>query len=593
MKVKTKTQPGKPKEPLDDAASAPCYAARRWVVIGLLAVCATALIARAVERQVVERDFLQNEGERRFVRTVEMPAHRGVISDRRGEKLAVSAPVVSISVNPRVLPMDNRQLLPLARVLGMDLGELRRKLARNSQRAFLYLKRGVQPATAGKVRELVNELDIDGVDFNREYHRFYPSGEVTAHIVGLTNIDDRGIEGMELAFDEQLKSEPGRKRVIRDGRRRVVEDIESLGQPRDGKDLTLSIDRRLQFIAYRELKAAVERNNAKGGSAVLVDARTGEILAMVNQPSYNPNRADTARRGAMRNRAATDVAEPGSTMKPFTVAAALDLGAVAPDAIIDTSPGYFYIGRDRVKDHNNLKRIDLGTLLAKSSNVGAAKLALGMDKQVFHDYLAALGLGRATGAGYPGEVRGRLADARRWRRIDQATLSFGYGISVTPIQLAAAYSVFAADGVKRPLTLLKREDSVAGVRVMKAETARRVRGMLEAVAKKGGTAPQAAIPGYRVAGKTGTARKVVDGKYSTKRYVALFAGMAPARDPRYVMVVEIDEPRGKYYYGGAVAAPVFSKVMAETLRLMNVAPDMPALDDAPTLRLAASGEVAR
>ncbi len=592
MKKAVTSRPGAPKPSLDRATPAPRYDARRRVVLGLLALAALGLVARAIERQIIERDFLRGEGERRFLRIVEMPAHRGVIMDRNGEKLAVSAPVVSIAVNPRVLPRDTARLLPLARALDLDYEALRRKLTANARRSFLYLKRGVDPSLAGKVRDLARGLDLRGIEFQREYHRFYPSGEITAHVVGLTDIDDQGIEGMELADDAHLRAHPGRKRVIRDGRHRVIEDLERIEAPRDGRDLTLSIDRRLQYIAYRELKAAVARHHARAGSLVLLDVRSGEILALVNQPSFNPNKPGAARRGALRNRALTDVAEPGSTMKPFTVAAALDLGAVSPDAIIDTRPGYLRIGRDRVSDHHPLGRIDLGTLLAKSSNVGAAKLALALDSEAFHDYLAALGLGRPTGIGFPGEVSGRLAPAGRWRRFEQATMSFGYGLSVTPLQLAAAYAVIAADGVKRPLSLRKREAPAAGRQVMKPATARLLRKLLQRVVEKGGTAPRAAIPGFSVAGKTGTTRKLVHGRYSNKQYRSLFVGMAPASRPRYVLLVMIDEPKGREYYGGAVAAPVFSRVMSETLRLMNVVPDQ-ALDGAPRLRLAALDGVAR
>ncbi len=586
MRKKAKSHPGGPKPSLDRSSSTPRYRARRWVVLGLFALAGLGLVARAIEHQVVERDFLRGEGDRRAIRSVEMPAHRGVITDRRGEKLAVSAPVVSISADPRELPRDTAKLLPLTQLLGLDLEDLRRRLARNGHRAFMYLKRGVDPALASQVGELARSEEIDGIDFQREYHRFYPSGEVAAHLVGLTNIDDEGIEGMELAFDERLRAHPGKKRVIRDGRRRVVDDIELIEAPRDGQDVALSIDRRLQFIAYRELKKAVDHYHARGGSLVLLDVRSGEVLALVNQPSYNPNNPRGARRSAMRNRALTDVLEPGSTMKPFTVAAALDLGATRPDAIIDTGSGVLRVGRDRVTDHHPLGRIDLATLLAKSSNVGAAKLALALDREAFHDYLAALGFGHTTGVDYPGEVRGRLAPARVWRRFEQATMAYGYGLSVTPLQLASAYAVIAADGVRRAPSLLRRDAPVEGKRVMKEETARLLRRLMEGVTRPGGTAPAAAIPGFHVAGKTGTARKLVDGRYSSRHFRSTFVGMAPATRPRYVLLVMIDDPKGRKYYAGDVAAPVFSRVMAETLRLMNIAPDRPD-PSAPTLRLAA------
>ncbi len=549
------------------------YAGRRRFVLLLFLLAAGALVARAVDRQIFEKDFLQSEGADRYLDEVVVAAHRGAITDRNGVVLAMSAPVDSIGANPRLLRPDSEGLAGLARALGMGLDELRHRLARYSHRHFIYLKRRLPPAQAQKVLAVAREKGLKGVQVRREYRRYYPDGEIFAHVVGFTDVDDRGQEGLELAFDRELAGEPGLKRVLRDGRRQVVADVESLRMPRPGRNLALSLDQRLQYIAYRELKAAIRKHHARAGSVVVLDARTGEVLVMVNQPGYNPNGDRSSRGGRLLNRAVTQVFEPGSTMKPLVVAAALDAGVVTSGLKLDTSPGFLRIGRHQVKDHDNLGMVDLTTIIQKSSNVGAAKVALRMPKERLHGYLEKLGFGRETGIGYPGEVTGRLRPASRWARIDQATLSFGYGISVTALQLAQAYAVLAADGVRRPLTLLRRQRPPQGEQVLKAGTARMVRRMMESVVKPGGTATKAAIPGYRVAGKTGTVKKLGKGGYQERRYVSLFAGMVPASEPRLVAVVMIDEPRGKEYYGGLVAAPVFARVMDDALRLLNVAPD--------------------
>ena len=551
----------------------PSYVGRRRTVLALFVLAAAALVWRAVDQQIFEKDFLQSEGADRYLDTVEIPAHRGMITDRHGAVLAVSTPVESVGANPRLLRPDSRTLGPLARALGTDPDELRGRLAQYSQRRFVYLKRGIRPEQADAVRALIAAEGIEGVQWEREYRRYYPAGEVFSHVIGFAGADDSGQEGLELAFDAALAGEPGEKRVLRDGRRRVVEDVESIRMPRPGKHLALSIDRRLQFIAYRELLAAVQKYRAKAGSAVLLDVRTGEVLAMVNQPSYNPNGDRSNKGGRKRNRALTDVYEPGSTMKPFTVAAALELGKYRPDATIDTSPGYFYVGRARVRDHHNLGVIDLATVLRKSSNVGAGKIALDLPKEELWRFLSELGFGVDTATGFPGEAGGQLTAPANWARIDQATLAFGYGISVTTLQLAEAYAVLAADGIRRPVSLLRVDHPPGGQRVFRATTARAVRAMLETVVSADGTAAAAAVPGYRVAGKTGTVKKVGRDGYSDDRYMALFAGMAPASDPRLVMVVVLDEPSGKKYYGGDVAAPVFAAVMDGALRILNVPPD--------------------
>lgn len=565
----------------------PSYVGRRRTVLVLFALATCALVWRAADRQIFEKDFLQAEGADRYLDNVEVPAHRGLITDRNGAPLAVSTPVDSVAANPRVLRLDADSLRPLAKALDMGQDELRERLARYGNRHFVYLQRRLPPARAEQVMAVVKAHGLKGVHLEREYRRYYPDGEVFGHLLGFTDVDDRGQEGLELAYDHELAGQPGLKRVMRDGRRQVVDDIESIRLPRPGKNLALSIDRRLQFIAYRELKAAAVKHRAVSASAVLLDARSGEVLAMVNQPGFNPNGNRSPRGGRLRNRAITDVFEPGSTMKPFTVAAALELGKIKPEARIDTSPGYMKVGRAMVRDHKNLGIIDLATLLSKSSNVGAGKLALSLPREDYWGVMSRLGFGDPTGIGFPGEVGGQLTHPGNWATIDQATLSFGYGVSVTTLQLAQAYAVLAADGMHRPVTLLHRADPPVAERVISARTARVVRRLLEGVVDDEGTGTRAQVPGYRVAGKTGTAKKVGPEGYSDKKYLALFAGMAPASDPRLVLAVMIDEPRGGKFYGGEVAAPVFAAVMSEALRLLNVPPD----DRTPGgVRLARLGE---
>ncbi|RMG35344.1 MAG: penicillin-binding protein 2, partial [Gammaproteobacteria bacterium] len=539
-------------------AALPSFALRRRGVLGMFAVVAAVLVWRAVDQQVLEKDFLQSEGAERYLDRVTIEAHRGLITDRRGEVLALSTPVESVTANPRVLTPDTPHLGELAKALDMRLRELRGLLQRNAHRRFVYLKKRLPPGRARYALQVARTFDIAGVHLERRDRRYYPTGEVFAHVLGFTNAEDQGQEGLERAYDGELRGEAGVKLVLRDGRRQVVDDVENIRSPRDGHNLALALDGRLQYIAYRELKAAVHRHRAVGGSAVLLDARTGEVLAMVNQPGFNPNASRSNRNGRLRNRAVTDIFEPGSTMKPFAVATALEQGVVAPDARIETGPGYFRVGNFTVRDHHNLGTIDLTTLLARSSNVGAAKLSLQLDKAGWWRVLDALGFGRAPGTGFPAESSGRLPHYREWVPVDQATLAYGYGVAVSTLQLAQAYAVLANDGVSLPISLLRRERRPEGRRVFRAETARRVRHMLEAVVGEGGTARKAAIPGFRVAGKTGTVKKLDRfGGYSQKRYRAVFVGMAPASHPRLVLAVMIDEPRGKQYYGGDVAAPVF------------------------------------
>lgn len=557
----------------------PSNVGRRYTVLGLFAIAVLALVWRAVDQQILEKDFLQSEGADRYLATVEVPAHRGLITDRRGDVLALSTPVNSVAANPRVLQLDDQQLPLVAAALDVPAEDLRDRLARYRKKHFVYLRRRLPPANAAHVMAVVKALGIRGIHVEREYRRYYPAGEVAGHVVGFTDVDDVGQEGVELAFDQALRGMPGAKRVLRDGRRQAVDDVENIRSPRAGDHIALSIDQRLQFIAYRELKAAVKRHRAKSASLVLLDARSGEVLAMVNQPSFNPNGSRSNRAGRLRNRTVTDVFEPGSTMKPFAVAAALHEGTIRVDTKIDTGPGYFRVGAAQVKDSKNLGVIDVATVLQRSSNVGAGKIALGLDKRDLWRAMDRLGFGQVPASGFPGEASGRLNDYRRWAAIDQATLAFGYGISVTTLQLAQAYATLANDGIFLPASLLKRESPPAGRRVFSAATAQAVRRMLEAVVGDEGTAPAAAVAGYRVAGKTGTVKKLGPSGYSDDRYLALFAGLAPARDPRFALVVMVDDPRAGGYYGGKVAGPVFAAVMAEALRLLNVPPaPSPAAD---------------
>jgi len=553
---------------------------RRRLLVSTLSGAFIVLSAVVFYRQVVETEFLRTEGERRYLRVGEIAARRGMITDRNGEPLAVSTPVETVWGEPRKLVHQMESIPPLASALGLAPKALQERLLANSDRGFLYLKRRVSFEEAKAVRELIARYRIDGIDFETEYRRFYPGVEVFGHVLGFTDIDDRGQEGIELAYDSWLKSEPGLRRVIRDGRQQIVQEIEQVRAPRQGADLALSLDRRLQFLAYRELKAAVAQNKAVGGTLVALDVATGEILAMVNQPGYNPNAERDGGSHRRRNRAVTDVMEPGSTLKPFVVAAALERGLVKPTTLIATRGGKLKVGRNTVRDVRNHGNLDVTGVITKSSNVGVVRIAQMMSYGDLWGLYDQLGFGHSTNVGVPGESRGVLRHHSTWRVFEHATQAFGYGLSVTALQLAQAYGVLAADGVKRPVSLLKRDRSgpevaVEGARVLSADVARKVRAMMETVVSEEGTASRAAITGYRVAGKTGTAKKAVGGRYGGGRYQAVFAGFAPAGAPRLVMVVMIDEPKGRAYYGGLVAAPVFQKVMEGALRLFNVPPDDP------------------
>ena len=552
----------------------PVYTIRRWLLLGLYMFGMSVLIWRALDLQILNQEFLQEHGDARALRVVDIPAHRGMIIDRNGEPLAISTPVNSIWATPRKVLMSEMDLSPLAGYLDLSVDELNILLKDRVGREFVYLKRHIDPVQAEKVMD----LNIPGVSLQQEFRRYYPLGEVTAHIIGFTNIDDIGQEGLELAYDEWLRGTIGSKRVLKDRLGRIVENIESIKTPKPGKTLELSIDRRIQYLAYRELKSAVNLHHARAGSLVMLDAKTGEIMAMVGQPSYNPNNRTDLRSEYFRNRAVTDVFEPGSTLKPFTIAAALGSGNYSPVTTIDTRPGYIKVGDHVIRDIHNYGVIDVATVIKKSSNVGATKIALSLEPSKLWDIFSSVGLGQTTGSGFPGETAGHLNAYNNWSEVELATISFGYGLSVTALQLAQAYMVLATGGTMLPLSFHKITEPVAGRRVISMEIAGQIRAMLEAVVQKEGTGQQAAVTGYRVAGKTGTVHKSVAGGYSEDRYLSLFAGMAPAADPRLVMVVVIDEPQGDQYYGGQVAAPVFSRVMSGALRLLDVPPDdLPAL----------------
>jgi len=545
--------------------------ARHLVLIGLMLSGFALLAGRSAQLQLLDSDFLQGQADARHLRVVQVPAHRGMITDRHGEPLAISTPVESVWANPRELVASPGELARVAALLDTKAEQIQRLLGQRKDREFVYLRRHMAPDKA----QQVIALDIPGIYLQQEYRRYYPAGEVASHLIGFTNVDDRGQEGLELAYDKWLSGEAGAKRVVKDGRRHIVENVENIRSARPGKSLALSIDRRIQYLAYRELKAAVQQHHAHSGSIVVLDSRSGEVLALANQPSFNPNNRRHLTADKLRNRAMTDVFEPGSTMKPFIIAAALQSGRYVPATRIDTSPGLFQVGTYTIHDMHDYGVLDLTGVIRKSSNVAASKIALALDPQDIWRGYSGVGFGMATASGFPGEVDGYLADFHRWRDIERATLAYGYGLSVTSMQLAEAYSVFANDGYRVPVTLLRRggDDDVQKQVVFHPKVARSVRKMMEEVVKEGGTAPLAAVSGYRVAGKTGTVHKSEAGGYAKHRYVALFAGMAPASDPRLVVVVVVNEPSRDEHFGGQVAGPVFSRVMAGALRLLNIAPD--------------------
>jgi len=541
---------------------------RALALFGALAVLFVVLLGRSVYLQWLENDFLQGQGAARFSRAMEIPAHRGRIVDRFGDALAISTPVKSLWAFPDQLQASPQEMAQLARMLDTTPQKLNARLKADED--FAFLARQIPPETAARVMA----LRIKGLNEQNEYRRYYPGGEVTAHIVGFTGDQDKGQEGMELSQQAWLGGAPGSRRVIINRRGDVVEDVAAIRAPRAGRDLALAIDSRLQYLAFRELKAAVAAQKAKAGGLVILDVRSGEILALANVPTYNPNSRNKIARDAMRNRALTDTFEPGSTMKPFTIATALEAGVVKPDTIIHTEAGALTIGPNTIHDAHPAGPLTVEQVIQKSSNVGAAKIALTMPATKLWTLFSDAGFGTPPATGFPGEVSGRLRPAKSWKPIEQATMSYGHGLSVNLVQLARAYTVFATDGELKPVTLLKTDGPVAGRPVVKPETAREVRHMLELATLPGGTAPKAQVPGYRVGGKTGTARKNENGVYERK-YVASFVGMAPMSDPRLIVAVMIDEPSNGDYYGGNVAGPVFSNVMGAALRMLGVPTDAP------------------
>lgn len=541
----------------------------RLLVIALLG-CLAVLAARALFLQGLYYDFLQRKGESRYSRAIEISATRGMIVDRNNEPLAISTPVESVAASPADVEISPEQTAKLARLLGIDSAEVARRLS-DPKREFAYLKRQLPPEQAEKVVA----LGIPGVFLQREYRRYYPAGDVTAHIIGFTGVDQNGQEALELAFDTVLTGKPGARRVIKDRLGQIVEDIESIQQPQHGATLTLSIDAKLQYLAYRELSKAVAEHRAKAGGLVVLDAITGEVLALANLPSYNPNNRGQFDPKRTRNRAVVDLFEPGSTLKPFTAAAAIEAGTVSPESVIQTAPGYMTIGKRTIRDAYPQGALTVTQVIQKSSNIGAAKMALALPSETLWTLFHKVGFGAPPQSEFPGEVSGRLRAYASWRPIEQATMSYGHGISVSLLQLARAYSIFTSDGELKPVTLIKRETPAAGAPVISAQTARAVRNMLELAVQPGGTAPRAQIIGYRVAGKTGTARKIEGKGYVAGKYISSFIGFAPVSAPRLIVAVMIDEPSAGQYYGGAVAAPVFSRVTAEALRLLAVPPDAP------------------
>lgn len=548
---------------------------RSRLVLFLMFLAFIALVARALWLQRMNTDFLQKQGATRYARTLELPATRGKIVDRNGQVLASSIPVKAIWAIPEdVLSAPAEKITQLAALLDMSEADLRKKL--DSDRQFVYLKRQVEH----DISEKVVALGIPGIETRKEYKRFYPEGEVMAHVVGFTNVEDLGQEGIELASEKNLAGKTGSRRVIKDRLGRIIEDIESVREPHDGRDLILSIDSKIQYIAYTHLKEALEKHKAKAGGAVVLDVQTGEILALVNLPTYNPNNRSILTGAQLRNRVMTDTFEPGSTMKPFTVALALETGRVTPETQIQTAPGSMTIGTATIHDAHKQGVLSVAQVIQKSSNIGTVKMALQMPPQEMWEMFTTLGFGQQPKFGFPGAVAGRLRNFKSWRPIEQATMSYGHGVSVSLIQMARAYMIFARNGDTIPLTFLRSELPPVSHRVISEKTAQQMRMMLETVTEPGGTATQARIPGYRVAGKTGTAHKLENGRYVNK-YVGDFVGFAPVSNPRVIVAVMIDEPTSGGYYGGTVAAPVFAAITSNVLRSMNVAPDSSVVNIIP------------
>ena len=542
---------------------------RRMLVLAVFALFAAVLVWRTMDLQLTNKEFLQEHGDARYLRVVTSTAHRGMIIDRNGAPLAISTPVHSVWGQPRVMAQNRESWLRLAALIDTTTDHLDALILPRVDREFVYLKRHVSPEAVAELKL----AKLPGVGLLEEQRRYYPAAEVTAHTLGFTNVDDAGQEGIELAYDDTLRGKRGSRKVIKDRLGRVIEHVEQIKSARSGLDLVLSIDKRIQYIAYRELKAAVQAHDAEAGSMVIVDPNTGEVLALVNQPSFNPNNRGDLKGEHYRNRAVTDVFEPGSTIKPITIAAALESGHYAPDTPISTNPGYFKVGRHVVSDVKNFGKLDVAGVITKSSNVGASKIALSLEPELLWRVFNGVGFGTSSEIGLPGESTGHLNDPRNWRDIERATMAFGYGLSVNVMQLARAYAVLAADGIRRPLSITKLDAPGLGERVFSVATARAVRKMLTRVITDG-TGRAAAVSGYHVAGKTGTVHKFTARGYAEDRYLSLFAGMLPAAHPELVAVVIIDEPKSGEHYGGRVAAPIFAKVMHEAARILGLTPDI-------------------
>jgi cell division protein FtsI (penicillin-binding protein 3) len=591
------TNANKPRKQASD------FSGRRRFLLSFIMGCMVVLVGRAVHLQVFKKDFLQERS--RYVDTVSISSYRGIIEDRNGEALAISSPAPSITINPKEFVKDNESVIKqmekhfradhggekltesqiqevkvayktekaakiaqLEKLLDLPSGKVNRILDEKKGKGFAYLAKKINPGLA----EQVKDLKLAGIDILREFKRFFPSGEVTAHLLGFTNAEDVGQVALEQSYETLLKGTDGKKRVIKDGLHQVIADVENIASPIPGKNLQLSIDQRIQYLAYRELQNAVDSNKAKAGALVVLDAKTGEILAAVNQPSFNPNSKAFLKESLYRNRAFTEVFEPGSTVKPFTVAAALEGKYIRPGDFFNTD-GVFPVGNHTVRDTHHYGVLNVEGVIKKSSNIGVAKMALKMPTNYFWGMFSKMGFGASPATGFPGETDGRMPVMKRMRDFDKATLSFGYGLNVSALQLARAYTALADDGVLHSVSLLKRDEDIDAQRVLSQKTAKTIRTMMETVISKEGTAYEARVDGYRVAGKTGTAKKAGPHGYSADSYFALFAGLAPASDPRLVIVVMIDEPSAGQYYGGLVAAPVFSKVMGGALRLLGVTPD--------------------
>ena len=547
----------------------PAGRGRYLFLLTLIILALGALVGRITYLNVIDRDFLQNQGDSRTLRVEPINAHRGMITDRNGDPLAISTPVVTLWANPQELPDDPIRLATLARSLNMNPDALESRLERYANHEFMYLRRRLTPEAA----QPALALDMPGVYAKDEYKRYYPSGEVAAQLVGVTDIDDQGQEGLELAYNDYLSGQPGKRRVLKDRKGRLVRDLHLLQDAKPGGDLTLSIDLRLQYMAYRELKKSVDEHDADGGSLVMMDARNGEVLAMANLPSYNPNNRTSIDVKGLRNQAITDAIEPGSVMKPLAMSAALATDEIDPDTVIDTSPGWMVIDGYTISDFRNYGKLTPGGILLHSSNIGMSHIALKLGKDTIWNQYRALGLGQAPETGFPGEGSGSLPSLYGLSQSARAAMAYGYGISLTPLQLASAYTAIANDGRRLHASLLKRPSAPLGDQVMSPNIAHELLGMLEQIVQPNAGGARAMVDGYRIAGKTGTVRKVTAGGYQQKAYRSLFAGIAPVSDPRIVTVVMIDNPKGDEYYGGLVAAPVFGRVVGKALRLLDVPPD--------------------